>query len=88
MKVVRDLTDQGVSDMHARSVLIGILDPMTRQHTTNKLYESFNVFKTAVLEFTTAAGMLQKDVSKLDPCRWKVLQVQHSVQVFSTRFWV
>ena len=52
--------------MHARSVLIGILDPMTRQHTANKLSESFDVFKTTVL-FTTATGMLQKDVSKLDP---------------------
>ena len=46
--------------MHARSVLIGIFDPMTRQHTANKLSESFEVFKTAVLEFTNAAGMSQK----------------------------
>ena len=67
MKMVRDLTDHGVSDMHARSVLIGIFDPMTGQHTANNLSESFEVFKTAVLEFATAAGMLQKDVSKLDP---------------------
>ena len=65
--MVRDLTDHGVSDMHARSMLIGIFDPMTRQHTSNILSESFEVFKTTVLEFTTAAGMLQKDVSKLDP---------------------
>ena len=69
MKILRDLTDQGVSDMHVRSVLVGILDPMTRQHTASahKQSESFEVFKTAVLEFTNAAGMSQKDVSKPDP---------------------
>ena len=54
------------SDTHARSVLVGILDP-TRQHTAHKQSESFEVFKIAVLEFTNAAGMSQKDVSKPDP---------------------
>ena len=82
MKMVRDLTDHGVSDMHARSVLIGIFDPMTRQHTANKLSESFEVFKTAVLEFTNSAGHVAKRMCQSwIPCRWKVLQVQHCVQV-------
>ena len=59
--MVLDFKDQGVSDMSARSVLIRILDPMTRQHTTFKQSESFDVFKAAVL------GMSRKDVSKPDP---------------------
>ena len=32
LKLIRDLTHEGVSDVHTRSVLIGLLDPMTRQH--------------------------------------------------------
>ena len=35
-KMVRDLTEQCISDMHARSVLIGILDPQTGQHTAHR----------------------------------------------------
>ena len=67
MKMVRDLTDQGVSDMHARSVLIGIFDPMTRQHTANKLSESFEVFKKQrCWSLRMRRACRQKDASKLD----------------------
>ena len=31
MKLVEDVTGEEVSEMHARSVLVGILDPVTRQ---------------------------------------------------------
>ena len=33
MNLVEDVTGEEVSEMHARSVLVGILDPVTRQHT-------------------------------------------------------
>ena len=33
MKMVEELTGELISDNHAKSVLVGILDPMTRQHT-------------------------------------------------------
>ena len=36
LKLIRDLTHEGVSDVHALSVLIGLLDPMTRQHAAHK----------------------------------------------------
>ena len=51
MKMVRDLTEQCICDMHARSVLIGILDPQTRQHTAYKQADPFEQFKNSVLEF-------------------------------------
>ena len=55
MKLIRELTHEGVSDVHAKSILIGILDPMTRQHTAYKQSDRFETFKDAVLEFTNAA---------------------------------
>ena len=33
MKLVEDVTGEEISEMHARSALVGILDPVTRQHT-------------------------------------------------------
>ena len=36
MKKVEDITDIPVDDNHAKSILIGILDPTTRQHTAMK----------------------------------------------------
>ena len=66
MKMVRDLTEQGKSDMHARSVLIGILDPQTRQHTYRQA-DPFEQFKNSVLEFVNAAGSSQGEVTKSDP---------------------
>ena len=32
-KMVEDVTGEDVSENHAKSVLVGILDPTTRQHT-------------------------------------------------------
>ena len=70
LKLIRDLTHEGVSDVHARSVLIGLLDPMTRQHTAYKQGEAFESFRNAVLEFTNAAS-LAGTVSKSDRRRWE-----------------
>ena len=54
MKMVEEVTEELISDNHAKSVLVGILDPMTRQHTAmhhggNTEYEKL---KRVVLEFT------------------------------------
>ena len=49
MKLIRELTLEGVSDVHAKSILIGILDPMTRQHTAYKQSDRFEAFKEASL---------------------------------------
>ena len=67
MKMVRDLTEQGISDMHARSALIGILDPQTRQHTAYKQADPFKQFKNSVLVFVDAAGFSQGGLTKSDP---------------------
>ena len=54
MKMVEEVTGELISDNHAKWVLVGILDPMTRQHTAmhhggNTGYEKL---KRVVLEFT------------------------------------
>ena len=50
MKLVDDVTGEEVSEMHARSVLVGILDPVTRQHTLHELL-SHEALKKIVQEF-------------------------------------
>ena len=69
MKLIRELTHEGVSDVHAKSILIGILDPMTRQHTAYKQSDRFEAFKDAVLEFTNAAVSMSvaPQTGKCDP---------------------
>ena len=54
MKMVEEVTGELISDNHVKSVLVGILDPMTRQHTAmhhggNTGYEKL---ERVVLEFT------------------------------------
>ena len=51
MKLVEDISGEEVSDMHAKSVLVGILDPMTRQHTAMSHGKAFNELKKIVQEF-------------------------------------
>ena len=51
MKLVEDVTGQELSEMHARSVLVGILDPMTRQHTAMSHGKTFDQLKKIVQEF-------------------------------------
>ena len=50
MKLVGDVTGE-VSEMHARSVLVGILDPVTRQHTAMNHSKSYETLKKIVQEF-------------------------------------
>ena len=53
IKLVEDFTGEDVSENHAKSVLVGILDPTTRQHTAmyhgNK--STCEDLKKVVLEF-------------------------------------
>ena len=74
MKMVRDLTEQGISDMHARSVLIGILDHQTRQHTAYRQADPFEQFKNPVLEFVNAAGSSQGELKKSDPMQVGIVE--------------
>ena len=54
IRLIEDITGEEVTDNHAKSVLIGVLDPMTRQHTAMKqgMEVTFEKFKQAVMEFT------------------------------------
>ena len=55
MKMIVDITDAPISDIHAKSVLIGILDPMTRQHTTMWHASSYEELQQKVVEFANNA---------------------------------
>ena len=55
IKNVEDLTEEVISDMHMKSVLVGILDPMTRQHTAMHHADDFHTLKKTVLEFANNA---------------------------------
>ena len=57
MKNVEDTTGKEIDQNHAKSILIGILDPITRQHTAMKHGQdvSFEELKRLVLEFTNNA---------------------------------
>ena len=39
MKWVEDVTGEGVSEMHARSILVGILDPVTQPTRRHEPFE-------------------------------------------------
>ena len=66
-KSIRDLTHEGVADVHARSVLIGLSDHMTRQHTAYKQGKAFGSFRNAVsglfLEDKSATIVVEEDIT-------------------------
>ena len=51
MKLVEDVTREGVSEMHARSILVGILDPVSRHHTAINHSKSYEALKKIALDF-------------------------------------
>ena len=51
IKLIDDITGEEPSDMHAKSVLVGILDPMTRQHTAMSHSKDYEELKRIVIEF-------------------------------------
>ena len=53
--MVEDVTNEEISDMHAKSVLIGILDPITRQHTAMEHTRDYNNLKKIIEEFANNA---------------------------------
>ena len=48
MKFVEDVTGEEVSEMHVRSLRVGILDSVTRQHTATNHSKSCEAFKKIV----------------------------------------
>ena len=58
MTLVANISGEEVSEVHAKSVLISILDPVTRQHTamSQGVNTSFQMLKKIVMEFASNAG--------------------------------
>ena len=55
VKLIEDLTSEAVSDMHKKSVLIGILDQLTRQHTAMHHAATYDQIRKVVAEFACNA---------------------------------
>ena len=55
MKTVKEVTGTAADKNHAKSVLISLLDPVTRQHTTKAHGGSFDALKKAVMAFVNSA---------------------------------
>mgnify|MGYP000571085284 CR=1 FL=1 len=55
IKIIEDITGQEVFDMMAKAVLLGVLDPLTRQHTAAMHSQSFTKLRVKVLEFASNA---------------------------------
>ena len=77
MKFIRELTHEAVSAVNACSLLIGILDPVTRQ-TAYRQAEKFETFKNSVLKLANAAGSMDSGTSsKSDPMQLGNLGADH-----------
>ncbi len=53
--LIEDITGQPVPDMMSKTVLLGVLDPLTRQHTVAIHAQSFPKIRARVLEFASNA---------------------------------
>ena len=60
MKLVEDVTGEEVSEMHARSVVVGILDPVARQRTAMNHSKSYEALKKIVQEFANNSTTSQE----------------------------
>ena len=55
IKIIEDITGQEVPDMMAKAVLLGVLDPLTRQHAAAMHSQDFTKLRVRVLEFASNA---------------------------------
>ena len=55
IKQVEDITGRQIDEVHAKSILIGIMDPITRQNTARDQGGDFQSLKKLVLEFVNNA---------------------------------
>ena len=66
IKTVRDITGEEVGEMHAHSVLIGILDPLTRSNTAMSHGLKYEQLKKLIIQFAnnaTATGAVNNKQS-------------------------
>ncbi len=70
IKMIEDITGQEVPDMMAKAVLLGVLDPLTRQHTAAIHSQSFTKIRVSVLEFASNAmpmhGKKARDIGRVE----------------------
>ena len=66
MKLIEDITGEAVPDLWAKSVLLGALDPLTRQHTAAMHAQGFDKLREKVLEFASNAVLSGGGKDSLD----------------------
>jgi hypothetical protein len=70
IKMIEDITGEAVPDMMSKSVLLGILDPLTRQHTAASHSQNFTKLRLKVLEFAGNAipmgGKEARDIGRVE----------------------
>ena len=69
VKLVQDVTGSGIDTLHKKSIVLGILDPTTRQHTTQYHGSStpYAEFVTKIREFVNSvAGSSGKDAMHIE----------------------
>ncbi len=65
IRIAEELAEEGLSDAHRKSILVGIMDPLTRQHTAMCVKENFEELKKKVLEFVTNASATRRTPMQL-----------------------
>merc|ERR1712218_526298 len=66
-KLTQDITGEPIGEGHWKSVLVGMLDPLTRQHTPSLMGSKHSVaeLKQAILEFTSSVVLDSADAMQL-----------------------
>merc|ERR1712051_42584 len=66
-KLTEEITGEPVGEGHWKSVLVGMLDPLTRQHTSSMMgsRHTVNDLKQTILEFTSNVVLDQSDAMQI-----------------------
>ena len=66
-KLTQEITGEAIADSHFKSILVGMLDPLTRQHTSSYMgsNNTSEELKRAILEFTTNVVMDNNDAMQI-----------------------
>ena len=62
-KLTQEIAGEAIGNSHFKSILVGMLDPLTRQHTSNLMGSNTSAddLKRAILELTTNAVLDSND---------------------------
>ena len=65
IKLIEDVLNKDLDEIYKKSVIVGVLDPMTRQHTATDQDEEFHDLKNTILKFANNMA-INKSTTKKD----------------------